>query len=70
MLTAQHPNTGRDPRGPPTELSVQWEKSCNALVWNSIAKNTTAEDYYDLTDVTDVENKKPVKKEVPLDDNV
>jgi hypothetical protein len=40
-------------------------------VWSGIAKNTTAEDYCTtLTDVTDVSKTAPVKKEVPLDDNV
>jgi hypothetical protein len=67
-----YPNTGKSPRGPSTELSyVQWEKARNALVWNSIAKNTTAEDYCTtLTDVTDVSKVAPVVKKVPLNQNV
>jgi phosphatidylglycerophosphate synthase len=71
-LNIVYPNTGKSPRGPSTELSyVQWENPHNAPVWNSIAKNTTAEDYCTtLTDVTDVSKLAPVIKEVPLNQNV
>jgi hypothetical protein len=71
-VNSAYPNTGKSPRGPPTELSyVQWKNPHNAPVWSGIDKNTTAEDYCTtLTDVTDVSRTKPLKKEVPLDDNV
>jgi hypothetical protein len=67
-----YPNTGKSPRGPPTELSyAEWKKATNAPVWSGIAKNTTAEEYcITLTDVTDVSRTAPSVKEVPIDDNV
>jgi hypothetical protein len=67
-----YPNTGKSPRGPPTDLSyAKWKKPTNAPVWSGIATKTTAEEYCrTLIEVTDVSRTSPSATEVSIEQNV